>query len=96
MGNSLEAGVSGLRAHQDMLDVVGNNLANINTPGFKASRVTFADLISETVRTGTAPTATLGGTNPNQIGQGVRVGSIEQDMRQGGLPVRPMGTSQAA
>ncbi|MCA8925543.1 MAG: flagellar hook-basal body complex protein [Planctomycetes bacterium] len=85
MGNSLEAGVSGLRAHQDMLDVVGNNLANINTPGFKASRVTFADLISETVRTGTAPTATLGGTNPNQIGQGVRVGSIEQDMRQGGL-----------
>ncbi|MEZ6185791.1 MAG: flagellar hook-basal body complex protein [Planctomycetota bacterium] len=85
MGNSLEAGVSGLRAHQDMLDVVGNNLANINTPGFKSSRVTFADLISETVRSGTAPTDTQGGINPSQIGQGVRLGAIEQDMRQGGL-----------
>lgn len=85
MSSSLLAGVSGLRAHQAMLDVVGNNLANMNTSGYKAERATFADMISENLRPGTAPTGLVGGTNPVQIGAGVRMGSIDRDLRQGSL-----------
>lgn len=83
MSNSLLAGVSGLRAHQAMLDVVGNNLANMNTTGFKAERANFSELISDTLRAATAPTASVGGTNPVQVGLGVRVASIDRDLRQG-------------
>ncbi|RMG16456.1 MAG: flagellar hook-basal body complex protein [Planctomycetota bacterium] len=83
MASSLLAGVSGLRAHQGLLDVVGNNLANINTPGYKSARATFTDLISETLAAGNGSTAGSGGVNPSQIGLGVRIGAIDQDLRQG-------------
>ena len=83
MSNSLMAAVSGLQGHQKMLDVAGNNLANVNSYGFKSSRVTFAELLSETVTEATQPSAQVGGTNPQQIGSGVTVASIDRNMGQG-------------
>ncbi|HSB73586.1 MAG TPA: flagellar hook protein FlgE [Candidatus Methylomirabilis sp.] len=85
MGSSMNSAVSGLRAHQLMLDVVGNNIANVNTPGFKAGRTTFSDVLSQTVAGATAPTATLGGTDPQQAGLGVRTGAITNLFTQGGI-----------
>jgi flagellar hook protein FlgE len=85
MGSSMNSAVSGLRAHQLMLDVVGNNIANINTPGFKASRTTFADVLSQTLSGATAPAGSTGGTNAQQVGLGVRVGAISNQFTQGGL-----------
>ncbi|MGH2685353.1 MAG: flagellar hook protein FlgE [Actinomycetota bacterium] len=79
------AGVSGLRSHQIMMDVVGNNIANVNTVGFKSSRVTFADALSQLVRGSSGGTgeATVG-MNPHQVGLGVRVASTDLVFTQGG------------
>jgi flagellar hook protein FlgE len=85
MSNALLAGVSGLQAYQEMLDVAGNNLANINSTAFKSSRVSFSDLLTETLREASQPSATAGGTNPMQIGSGVQVASVDRDMTQGSL-----------
>jgi len=85
MMRSLFSGVSGLRSHQTMMDVVGDNIANINTPGFKASRVVFSDTLSQVVRAGSGATTELGGTNAKQIGLGVRVGGIDMVTTQGAL-----------
>jgi len=85
MGSALLAGVSGLKAHQAMLDVAGNNLANVNTLGFKSSRVTFSELLSETLRDASQPTGSTGGTNPVQIGSGAGLASVDRVMSQGGL-----------
>jgi len=85
MSDALLAGVSGLQAHQAMLDVAGNNLANADTYGFKASRVTFSELLSDTLREATQPSAKTGGTNPEQIGAGVNVASVDRNMSQGNL-----------
>lgn len=84
--SALFAGVSGLQIHQTMLDVVGNNLANANTTGFKSESVQFQDLIYQSLRDGVAPGALgAGGTNPQQIGFGAAVGSIASDFSQGNL-----------
>ena len=85
MSFALSAGVTGLQAHQKMLDVAGNNLANVNTTAFKSSRITFAELLSETIKKASAPTATVGGTNPQQMGSGVGVASISPNMAQGNI-----------
>ncbi|KKK94619.1 hypothetical protein LCGC14_2681040 [marine sediment metagenome] len=85
MGNALLSAVSGLSAHQTMLDVAGDNLANVNTTAFKASRVTFSELLSETVRDASQPSATSGGTNPMQIGSGVQVASVDRNMSEGSV-----------
>ena len=82
---SLTTGVSGLRGHQLLLEVVGNNLANVNTPSFKSSRVLFSETLSETLRTATGPTASTGGTNAIQRGLGVQTSSIDVDDSQGTL-----------
>jgi flagellar hook protein FlgE len=66
-----------------MMDVIGNNISNVNTPGFKASQVVFEDLLSQMIRGAGSPTSDLGGTNPAQIGLGVRVGSIVTSFTQG-------------
>lgn len=76
MLRSLFASITGLRAHQTMMDVTANNISNVNTQGFKAGRATFADALAQTVRGGGLPTETQGGTNPMQIGLGTRVASI--------------------
>ena len=77
MMRSLFSGVSGLKSHQTRMDVIGNNIANVNTIGFKSSRVTFADTLYQTQTGASAPTSTVGGTNPKQIGLGVGVASID-------------------
>ncbi len=74
---SLFSGVAGLKGHQTRMDVVGNNIANVNTTGFKSSRVTFADTLNQTVSGASAPGDNIGGTNPKQIGLGVGVASID-------------------
>ena len=79
MLRSLYAGVSGLKNHQTKMDVVGNNIANVNTVGFKSSRVTFQDIYSQTLKPASSPSVTggLGGTNPQQVGLGVSLGTID-------------------
>ncbi|MCE5186734.1 MAG: flagellar hook-basal body complex protein [Planctomycetaceae bacterium] len=85
MGSALSAGVSGLKAHQAMLDVAGNNLANVNTVGFKGSSVMFAELLSQTLKGASGSSDNLGGTNPTQIGSGVEVSGVRKDMSQGNI-----------
>jgi len=85
MGRALFTGVTGLRVHQTRLDVVANNIANTNTVGFRGGRVLFQDLFSQTLRGGSAPVGTFGGTNPQQVGLGVSVASIDVDHSQGSL-----------
>jgi len=77
MMRSLFSGVSGLKSHQTRMDVIGNNIANVNTTGFKSSRTTFADTLSQTLTGASSPEGNLGGTNPKQIGLGVGVASID-------------------
>ncbi|MBE7559989.1 flagellar hook-basal body complex protein [bacterium] len=82
---SLFSGVSGLRGLQTAIDVIGNNIANVNTTGFKAGRVTFADLFSQTVSGAAGAAAGRGGINPKQIGLGTRVASVDNIFTQGSL-----------
>ena len=76
MMRALFSGVTGLKTHQTRMDVIGNNIANVNTLGFKKSAANFADLYSETVTPASAPSATQGGINAQQVGLGVNVNSI--------------------
>jgi flagellar hook protein FlgE len=85
MSYALSSGVTGLQAHQEMLDVAGNNLANVNTTAFKASRIGFAELLSQTLEQGSQATESLGGTNPQQMGSGVAVARITPNMGQGSI-----------
>lgn len=85
MPNSLLTGVSGLVAHQRMLDVVGNNLANINTTAYKVQRSLFSDLLYETISTASDSAGDTGGTNPKQIGSGVRLQQVDREFGQGNL-----------
>lgn len=77
MMRSLFSGVSGIKVHQTRMDVIGNNIANINTIGFKGSRTTFSDMLSQLQSAASAPTTSRGGINPRQIGLGVNVESID-------------------
>lgn len=85
MSSSFITALGGLRANQSWLDVIGNNLANSSTPGFKASRALFADQFSRLIRPSSPPSGSLGGTNPYQIGQGVKLAHVDHDMGQGAL-----------
>lgn len=86
MLRSLYAGVSGMRSFQTKMDVISNNIANVNTTGFKSGRVKFQDMLSQTVANAQGPTANgLGGVNPQQVGLGVKVGSIDTIMTGGAL-----------
>lgn len=86
MMRSLYSAISGLKDHQVMMDTIGNNIANVNTPGFKSSRVTFATMLSQTLKGASAPATTpvaQGGSNAAQVGLGVKIGAIDQIMTQG-------------
>jgi flagellar hook protein FlgE len=83
--SSIGASLSGLKADQYMLDVIGNNLANANTDGFKSSRVTFSAMMSQTLQQASAGTSTAGSSNPVQIGLGVNIGTVTRDFSQGAL-----------
>ncbi|ACL22133.1 protein of unknown function DUF1078 domain protein [Desulfitobacterium hafniense DCB-2] len=83
MLRSLYSAISGLKNHQIKMDVVGNNIANVNTTGFKRSRVTFSTMLSQTMKGAGSPSANQGGTNPAQVGLGSMVSSIDQIMTTG-------------
>lgn len=85
MLRSMFAAISGLRNHQTMMDVVGNNIANINTTGFKSSNTIFSEVLSQTIRGAGAASATGGGSNPTQVGLGSRVSAITSSFSQGAL-----------
>ncbi|QJW48129.1 flagellar hook-basal body complex protein [bacterium BFN5] len=77
MMRSLFSGISGLRNHQTRMDVIGNNIANVNTVGFKSSRVNFQDMLNQTIQGASSGQGNLGGTNPIQVGLGMGLASID-------------------
>lgn len=84
MTQGLFTAVSGIRANQTKLNVISNNIANVNTLGFKSSLANFATVFTSTITGGTAPNGTLGGTNPLQQGNGTQVSEIASNWSQGG------------
>ncbi|MBC7339862.1 MAG: flagellar hook protein FlgE [Firmicutes bacterium] len=95
MLRSLFAGVSGLRNHQIRMDVIGNNIANVNTVGFKAGRATFREMFSQLLSAASAPQGGRGGTNPLQVGLGVALASIDTLHEQGNLESTGVATDLA-
>jgi len=95
MLRSLFTAVSGMRSHQTMLDVVGNNIANVNTIGFKSSQTVFEDTLSQLMSAAGTPQGLRGGTNPAQVGLGVRVGGISTNFSQGAMQVTGRSTDLA-
>lgn len=85
MVRSLYSGISGLRNHQVSMDVTGNNIANVNTIGFKAGRVTFEESMYQLLQGATRPAGNSGGTNPLQVGLGMSIGSVDTILTQGNL-----------
>ncbi|WP_319561870.1 flagellar hook protein FlgE [Marispirochaeta sp.] len=85
MMRSLYAGVSGLQNHQTRMDVIGNNISNVNTIGFKKGRVNFQDMLSQTMSGAARPTDELGGVNPKQVGLGMTIAAIDTIHTQGSL-----------
>ncbi len=83
MLRSMFSAISGLKAHQTKMDVTGNNIANVNTVGFKSSSTVFQDTLSQVVRAGGAPAAERGGTNPAQVGLGVKLAAITTNWTNG-------------
>ena len=98
MMRSMFSGVSGLRVHQTMMDVVGNNIANVNTVGFKSSTVIFQDTLSQLLRgasSGTQDSTTQAGVNPAQVGLGVNIGGIDLVLTQGASQLTGRATDVA-
>lgn len=91
MLRSMYSGISGMKVNQTKLDVIGNNIANLGTTGFKSSTVKFQEMLSQNVSDATAPTANKGGVNAKQVGLGVQLASIDTVMTQGML--QPTGRS---
>lgn len=84
-GNAFFSAITGMKSNQTRLDVIANNIANLNTFGFKASRVTFSDLLNQMMSSASSPQGQRGGINPMQIGMGVRLASIDTLMGQGSI-----------
>lgn len=95
MMRSLYSGVSGLKNHQIRMDVIGNNISNVNTYGFKSERVSFQDMISQTMAGAAEPRDNVGGVNPKQVGLGMMVSSIDKLMTQGALQTSAKNTDLA-
>jgi flagellar hook protein FlgE len=85
MLRSMFTAISSLTLHQSYMDIIADNLANANTPGYKSSSVSFQDELAQLLQAGTPPTQHLGGVNPTQIGLGVRMGSVIKNFNQGTL-----------
>ncbi|WP_097025845.1 flagellar hook-basal body complex protein [Clostridium peptidivorans] len=85
MIRAMYSGISGLRANQTKLDVIGNNIANVGTTAFKNQRIRFQDMLSQNVRQATGPGRNLGGTNASQVGLGVQVAGIDTTMTPGNM-----------
>ncbi len=95
MMRSLYSAVSGLQNHQVRMDVIGNNIANVNTHGFKKGRATFQDMLSQTLSGAARPTEEKGGVNPKQIGLGMVIASIDTLHTQGSLQTTGVNTDMA-
>ena len=95
MLRSLFAGVSGLRNHQVRMDVIGNNIANVNTVAFKSGRVTFKEGFSQLLQGASRPPGDQGGINPIQVGLGMQIGSIDQLYTQGNIETTGQTTDLA-
>jgi len=85
MMRSLYSAVSGLQTHQVKMDIVANNIANVNTPGYKKSQITFQDVLSQMTKDASAPSTNSGGVNPIQVGNGVMVGAVNTVYSQGAV-----------
>ena len=83
MLNSLNTGLAGLKNHQSMMDMIGNNIANVNTLAFKSGRMTFKEGFADMLQGATAPTTGQGGSNPMQLGLGSTIGAIDTSFTQG-------------
>jgi flagellar hook protein FlgE len=92
---SLFAGVSGLRNQQTMMDVIGNNIANVNTVAFKAGRATFSELFAQTIRGASRPVGDNGGTNPMQVGLGMSINTLDTLFLQGNIETTNNNTDLA-
>ncbi|WP_043930503.1 flagellar hook-basal body complex protein [Bacillus sp. EB01] len=95
MLKSLYSGVSGMKGFQTKLDVIGNNIANVNTVGFKKGRVMFQDIISQNIAGATGPNNQTGGINPKQVGLGTRISSIDTLHTPGSPMTTNVGTDLA-
>lgn len=95
MMRSLWSGVSGLQSHQIAMDVEGDNIANVNTAGYKYSRANFSDLLSQTSKPATAPEGELGGKNAMQVGLGTQIISTQQIFTQGSLQTTDVWSDMA-
>jgi len=95
MMRSLFAGVSGLQNHQTRMDVLGNNIANINTTGFKRNRVNFQDILYQQLQGAARPTEEIGGVNPKEVGLGMTVAAIDTVHTQGSLQSTGIGSDLA-
>ena len=95
MLRSMYSGISGLRSHQTMMDVVGNNIANVNTAGYKSSATVFQDVLSQTLQGATGPRGENAGRNPAQIGLGVQLGGISTNWTQGASQLTGRATDLA-
>ena len=95
MLRSMFSAISGLRGHQIMMDVIGNNIANVNTVGFKTGRVNFQDIMSQTLHGANAPQGNLGSIDPAQIGLGMTVAGIDVLQTQGNLQATGKTTDMA-
>lgn len=95
MMRSLYSGVSGLQNHQTRMDVIGNNISNVNTVGFKRGRVNFQDMISQQMSGAAKPTDEIGGVNPKEVGLGMTVASIDNIFNQGNLQSTGVSTDLA-
>ena len=95
MMRSLFAGVSGLQNHQTRMDVIGNNIANVNTYGFKRNRASFQDMFYQQLQGAARPTETVGGVNPKEVGLGMTIASIDTIHIQGSFQSTGVGTDLA-
>ncbi|MGM0750435.1 MAG: flagellar basal body rod protein FlgG [Bacillota bacterium] len=95
MLRSMYSGISGMKNFQTKLDVIGNNIANVNTYGYKKGRVTFQDIVSQQISGASASSANKGGINPKQVGLGSQISSIDTIDTQGSLQTtaRPLDLS---
>lgn len=95
LSGALYSGISGLERNQTQLDVIGNNISNVNTYGYKSQRVLFQDILYNTMRPGTAPVGTNAGTNPSQVGGGVDISQISTDFSDGDIETTGISSDMA-
>lgn len=93
--SSIDTAASALRNHQTFMNVVANNIANMNTIGFKSSSILFQDMLSRSLRNGSGPAENRGGINPMQVGLGMRLGSVQNNMTQGMMQTTGRGQDLA-